>query len=261
MLLSSVDLSERYKTEEHSFTGTAEQKAAATVVRFHKPTQIDFLPKSILTDFPRLIGIRIENCKTFTIIGDSLFTEDFGAIQYLSLYLNKIAMIEANAFNQLSSKLKWINLGYNQLSSLPNQIFKNNQELIAIWFHLNKINSITPDFFKNLNKLQFVEIGNNQCIDEKFGCWPGSCLLSHSELDSDFSTCYSNCLSEVERASKSGKLDNLDPKQIEKNLDWIVSSGHAAALVEKGYSRPEIDQTKIANCGNETQHGVFLDDD
>jgi hypothetical protein len=43
-------------------------------------------------------------------------------------------------------------------------------------------------------------------------------------------------LNEVECASKSGKLDNLSPEKIEKNLELIISSGHVQTLVEQNYT-------------------------
>jgi hypothetical protein len=260
--VSSVDLSESFKTVEHSFSGTWVQKSAVSVVRFDKPTQIDFLPKQMLNDFPHLNGIIIADCDTLSIVKNDLFTEDFGAIQYLSLFGNKIETIEADAFQHLP-KLKWIAIYQNQLRSLPHQIFKSNPELIMISFHTNQINSITPDFFKNLSKLQHVEFINSPCTKKIFGCISGSCSVSQSELDSGLSSCHNNCLNDVECASKSGKLDNLSAEQIEKNIDLIVASGHAAILVEKGYSNllaekeptpePEIvDQKKIGNSKNDS---------
>jgi hypothetical protein len=115
--LRGFDFSESYKTVEHSFTGTPEEKSAVSVVRFASPTQINFLPKQILNDFPQLNGIIITFCQTFKTIKNDLFTEDLSAIQYLALYYNQIATIEANAFQHLPN-LKWINLGHNQSTPL-----------------------------------------------------------------------------------------------------------------------------------------------
>jgi hypothetical protein len=153
--LNAVDLSETFKTVEHSFSGTAEQKSAATAVYFTSPVNIEILPKQLLNDFPRLKGIVINDSDTFTTIRNGFFAKEFGAIQHLGLWNNKIETIEAEAFQHLP-KLKWIDLDSNQLHSLPHQIFKNNPDLIAISLNRNKINSITPDFFKNLNKLRYV---------------------------------------------------------------------------------------------------------
>jgi hypothetical protein len=234
--ISSVDLSETFKAYDHSFSGTSAQKSAATVVWFDSPPNIDFLPKQILNDFPRLNGIKINGCNTFTIIRNHFFVEDFAMLQHLNIWDNKIETIEANAFQHLT-KLKWIALGGNQLRSLPHQIFRNNPEIIFIFLYNNQINSITPDFFQNLSKLQRVDLdGSNQCIDMVFGCHSGSCSVSQSELDSELSTCYNNCLIDGECASKSGKLNDLSSKQIEQNIDLIVSSGHAETLIENGYS-------------------------
>jgi hypothetical protein len=198
--VSSVDLSERFKTVEHSFSGVSAEKSAATVVHFESPSQIDFLPKEISNDFPQLNGIMIKRCNTFTTIKEKFFGQDFKVIQYLDLGDNQIEKIEANAFQHLT-KLKWIELSYNQLRSLPHQIFKNNPKLILIGFEWNEINSITPDFFKNLNKMQHVTFYSNQCISKDFGCTSGSCLISQSELDSGLSACFDNCLDDVKCTS------------------------------------------------------------
>ncbi len=207
--VSSVYLSERYKTIEHSFSGTPEQKAAATVVKFVSLPHIRFLPTQMLNDFPRLNGIRIWGCQTLRNISENFFVQEFNVIQYLSLYNNEIATIEPNAFQHLP-KLKWIELSGNRLRSLPHQLFKNNPELIAIGLFDNKINSITPDFFKNLNKLQSVFFGTHnkhQCTEKNFGCLYEFCLVSQVELDSELTTCFDNCLNS-ECAEKSGKLEN-----------------------------------------------------
>jgi hypothetical protein len=258
--ISSVDLSEHFKSVEHSFSGSPEQKSAATIVQFENPSQINFLPKEILNDFPRLNGIMIWSCKTLATIRDNFFSEEFGAIQYLFLRNNKIATIEANAFQHLP-KLKWISLSHNQLRSLPQQIFKNNPELISIWLHGNKINSITPDFFKNLNKLQHVDFEANECANKEFGCESG-CSVSQWKLDSGFTLCFKNCLQDVECAATTGNLDNLSSEQIEKNLDLIIASGHKQMLIEKGYGdllaekdptpKPELVPEETENFKNET---------
>jgi hypothetical protein len=160
--LSSVDLSESHKTMDHSFSGTPEQKSATTVLEFNRSPNIEFLPKEISTEFPNLNGVIIENCNLPTVKND-LFTKDFSAIQYLFLQSNKIETVEANAFQHLT-KLRWIHLADNPLHKLPFQIFKNNLELIVIWFPNNKISSITPDFFKNLDKV------TNGQFQRKFMC-------------------------------------------------------------------------------------------
>jgi hypothetical protein len=199
----SVDLSKQYKTVEHSFSGTSEEKSDVSVVWFKKPSHINFLPKQILNDFPRLNGILINNCDTLTTITDNFFGQDFKVLQYLDFLGNEIATIEANAFQHLT-KLKRVYLGLNQLRSLPHQLFKNNPEMIAIWLNGNKINSITPEFFKNLNKLQIVYFGNyDQCTKKIFSCTSGSCSVSQEELDSGLETCYKNCLDDGECAAKS----------------------------------------------------------
>jgi Leucine-rich repeat (LRR) protein len=225
--VSKVDLSETYKIEEHSFSGTSEQKSVVTVVRFYKPSQIKFLPKQMLNDFPRLNGIKIESCNTFTFVKDNLFTEDFGAIQYLDLGANEISTIEPNAFQHLP-ELKWINLGANLLRSLPHQIFKNNLELIVILLHYNQISTITPDFFENLNKLQFVGFGGNPCTRKDFGCASGSCSVSQEELDSGLSTCFNNFRNNIECVSGNDPKPEVDLPNFHKVI--LKNSGQSDTI-------------------------------
>jgi Leucine-rich repeat (LRR) protein len=113
--------------------------------------------------------------------------------------------------------LKWISFGGNQIQTLPHQLFKNNPELIVVWLDRNKINSITPDIFKGLNKLQYVTLQfNNQCSQKVFGCESGSCSVNQTELNSGLSTCYANCLNDNQCAAKSGKLVNSCPTETNK---------------------------------------------
>jgi hypothetical protein len=226
-----VDLSESFKTVEHSFVGTTEEKSNVTGVWFDGPSKVDFLPTQMLSDFPQFNGIVISGCQTLTAIKNDLFTKDFRPIQFLCLHHNKIETVESNAFQHLS-KLKWISIGGNQIKSLPLQILKNNPELIVVWFDNNQINSITPDIFEGLNKLQKAYLHGNQCINKVLSCNSGSCSIPQSELDSGLLTCFGNCLKDL----KCGSLDKLSPESIERNLGLIISSGHMAKLVEMNHT-------------------------
>jgi hypothetical protein len=241
--LSLVDLSEKYKNSHFSFTGTPEQKSAATTVFFNRPSNVDFLPKEILNDFPQFNSLNIHYCDTLTIIKNDLFTKDFNVIQYLHLSFNKIESIEANAF-QLLTNLKWIALGDNQMQSLPHQIFRNNPEIIIMWLDGNKITSITPDFFKNLNKLQFVSLLKNQCIYGIFGCASGSCLVTQSELDNNLSTCYSNFLNTVDGKPKMESLE------CGANLQRAISE---LKSLEQEVARWTLSKQSDAECNREKE--------
>jgi hypothetical protein len=229
-------MSENFREQFHTFSGTSAQKLAATAVYFLSLPNIDFLPKEILTEFPLLNAIMIHNCLTFTTIKNDFFTNNFSSLQYLWLPGNKIATIEANAFQYLV-KLRWIRLYGNQIQSLSFQIFQNNPELFYIDLQNNKINAIDLKFFKSLKKLNFVRLtGSNLCISKDFGCASGSCLVTQEDLDKDLATCHSNCLKDLECALTSGKFDLLNPSYVEENIDSIVSNGHLDVLVKMNYT-------------------------
>jgi hypothetical protein len=234
--VTSVDLSDSFKAQDHSFTGSSAEKLAATTVHFYSSPNVDFIPKEILSEFPHLNGIEIYNCKTFTTVKNRFFSKDFDVLQYVWLPGNKIQTIEPQAFQYLV-KLKWISLSNNQIESLPFQIFKNNPELIYIDLRYNKINSIDSDIFKNLNKLKFVQLtGTNLCIAKDFGCSSSTCSVSQAVLDSGLATCFSNCLNNMECSLKSGKFGKLSSDYIKENIKAIVSYGHLDVLIKQNYT-------------------------
>ncbi len=249
--LASVDLSGAYKTVHHTFTGTPAQKSAVTVVEFTVPLNIEFLPRQVLSNFHNLNGLVINDSPGWPVVRNDFFPKEFSVIQYLHLANNKIETIEADAFQHLT-KLKWLGLGGNLLKSLPFQLFRNNPDLIVIWLNsYNQVNSVTPDFFKNLNKLHYVNFsGNNRCINKVFGCESVSCSVSRFELDASFSTCYSNCFSDGECAAKSEKLDALVPSKTETsecdaNLLKVISNKFEE--MSKGM---KVQQDTIESLGN-----------
>ncbi len=233
--MTSVDLSERFQSQDYSFSGNFAQKLAATNVGFKSSPNVDFIPVEVLTEFPHLNGIEIARSNTFTIIKNGLFTKNFAKLQYLYLGENSIQTIEANAFQYLVS-LKWISLHTNQIQSLPFPIFKNNPKLIFISLYGNKINSMNSNIFKNLKKLKFVGLaGGNVCVNKTFGCYSSNCVVSQSDLDRDLATCYSNCKNNMECSLRSGNFELLNPSYVEANIDAIVSYGHLDVLIKQNY--------------------------
>jgi mRNA-degrading endonuclease YafQ of YafQ-DinJ toxin-antitoxin module len=100
----------------------------------------------------------------------------------------------------------------------------------------NKINSINPDFFKNLQKVKYIQFSTNQCFNNDLGCETCSIPLSQSDLDSGFSTCFSNCVNNVDDCTtKSGNIENLSQDEIREKIDTLVSYGQLDMLIERNF--------------------------
>jgi hypothetical protein len=217
--LYDVDLSESFQSQLHSFTGSTSEKSDTTAVRFQESSQIEFVPKEILKEFPNLNGLIFNTCN-LPILKNDLFPSDFVVLEYLSLVLSQIDSIEPFAFQNLKN-LKWLSLWYNKIQSLPFNLFQTNQKLIYLNFSYNRINLISPNLLKNLNHLIFVEFQINQCVDQGFGCETCS-SISQSDLDSGLSTCFQNCLKDPECATKSELVEGTT--EIEKGRDPIQTT-------------------------------------
>ena len=75
--------------------------------------------------------------------------------------------VPLNTFMKLT-KLKFINLGYNQIEELPNDLFKNNVNLEKIYLYGNKLKFIGSTLFDGLTKLNHVYLWNNVCINKEY---------------------------------------------------------------------------------------------
>lgn len=64
------------------------------------------------------------------------------------------------------SKLKTLFLGNNKITYLEADLFKFNLELHQIDLSLNKIKQVHFKAFAHLNKLDFLDISDNKCINE-----------------------------------------------------------------------------------------------
>jgi hypothetical protein len=216
--LYRVDLSESFKSQVHSFTGSTSQKSETTVVEFGHSPQIDFIPNEILKEFPNLNGLSFIFCN-LPVVKNDLFPEEFVVVEYLNLYVNQIASIEPFAFQNLKN-LKWLSLQENKIQSLPYNLFQNNPNLFFLDFMHNEIKSISPNLLKNLNQLKRVDFWSIQCDAQGFGC--EDLCSPISDLDSGLSTCFQNCLEDPECATKSELVEGTT--ETEKERDPIQTT-------------------------------------
>jgi Leucine-rich repeat (LRR) protein len=185
-----MDLSLKFETEKHSFSGSAEEKLEAETFEIARSPQLDFIPLDIITEFPNLSGIIIRSCKLPTV-KSGLFKSELNKIKYLRLDRNEIKVIEPKAFEHLN-KLKWISLQENNLQTLSNKLFKKNPDLKYISLYDSKIHSVHPSFFDGLPKLRVIDFRDNACSGDQIGC--EYCpIVTQTDLQSKLKECFDNC--------------------------------------------------------------------
>lgn len=99
----------------------------------------------------KLNGNRLKVLKTQSFFG-------LDNLEYLHLYLNKIEIIESNAL--ALSNLKELFVGYNNLESLPNDIFAGATDLEVTEFSNNRLKHIGIAF-SNCHLLYSLNLENN----------------------------------------------------------------------------------------------------
>jgi Leucine-rich repeat (LRR) protein len=183
---ASIDYSEKFESEKHSFTGNASQKSEVKTFEISGSSKVDFIPLDILTEFPNLNGISIVYCN-LPALKSGFFKSKLEKIEYLDLKGNQIETIEPGAFQYLI-KLKWVLLSTNKLQALSYKLFENNPGLIYMDLRDNQINSIHPNFFDGLQILKLVKLGGNLCIQSDIGC--ETCLINQADLQKELKSCF-----------------------------------------------------------------------
>ncbi len=90
----------------------------------------------------------------------------FPNLYYLNVYRSKLREITKNDLKDFP-KLKTIAVGYNDIESLPGDLFENNQELVHVGFPSNKIKTIGQNIFKSLSHLEGANFLRNECISQQ----------------------------------------------------------------------------------------------
>jgi hypothetical protein len=205
----SIDYSAKFETEKHSFTGSPSKKSETKTFYIKNSDKLDFIPLDILTEFPDLNGLIIQDCNLPTV-KSGLFKAELNNIEYLFLESNEIEVIEPKAFEHLN-KLIWIVLRLNKIQTLSYRFLKNHPDLKYISLEHNQINAIHPNFFDGLPKLKVIDLVSNDCIHANIGC--KNCTITQEDLKSGLKECFDNC--------KDGSVCNDSYLHMKLYFDWF----------------------------------------
>jgi Leucine-rich repeat (LRR) protein len=173
------------------FIGDPYLKREATVIYFeHCTDTVDFLPVTIVAEFPLLEKLIVEG-SDIPVIKNKFFTDPFKNLLSVGLALNKIQYINEYAFNNLIN-LEEIVLSHNEIQIINTKVFSNNLKLRLVHLNYNKITTLNPELFKNLN-LDCLSISHNECCNLYFGCGQFSDVIPEVDLKNGLSKCFSNC--------------------------------------------------------------------
>lgn len=99
------------------------------------------------------------------------FMQAFPNLRVLAIEVSGLMSVSRDDFEQFGTKLEWISLFKNKLTSLEANIFDKNPNLRQIYLSYNNFKYIDPRFFVNLKKLNQIEqvaIWAGNCIDQEY---------------------------------------------------------------------------------------------
>jgi Leucine-rich repeat (LRR) protein len=115
---------------------------------------------------PRLQKVKLDQNRLKEI--DEKAFQGLSNLKSLNLGTNNIKVIHKNTF-KWNPNLEEIRLTNNAIETLPKELFFSNYNIKVIDFSQNKIRSMeAPHMFHQLNKLTFLYLANNLCVNNDF---------------------------------------------------------------------------------------------
>jgi Leucine-rich repeat (LRR) protein len=91
----------------------------------------------------------------------SIFSS-LSSVELISLSSNKLVSLESGIFDaRLSSKLRWLRLSDNQLSSILDGTFGNLTSLMGLWLDGNQLTSVSSGLLRGLVSLTWLDLSGN----------------------------------------------------------------------------------------------------
>ncbi|KAL7026929.1 hypothetical protein ACKWTF_005238 [Chironomus riparius] len=152
-------------------------------------SSIKHIPKESLKNLPKLRGLNLMSSGISTIAPNAFdeipsveyielsdnnikdlhpdLFKKVPALKYLYLNDNNIKSLDSNIFENLP-ELRNISLEGNEIKEVNKKLFKNNYELQNVWLNGNRISAIDPTIFDGKRALEYVDLRENDCIEEFF---------------------------------------------------------------------------------------------
>jgi Leucine-rich repeat (LRR) protein len=99
--------------------------------------------------------------KKFKTHCSKITPQDISQLKILDAINKKITNLKASDLSGFTS-LEWLRLGKNEISSLPEDLFKDTTQLRFLGLSENKITLLPANIFKSLTKLEKVNLNHNQ---------------------------------------------------------------------------------------------------
>jgi Leucine-rich repeat (LRR) protein len=116
-------------------------------------------------DMPALETLDLHDNKLKVLHGDTF--DKLPSLKALFMMDNKIEYLNNNLLNNLIN-LQNISLEGNLLMRIERKVFANNVNLQNIWLNNNKLQFIDFDAFNGIRHLEYVDLRDNNCIDDIF---------------------------------------------------------------------------------------------
>jgi hypothetical protein len=147
------------------FPVTAKQKRDTTAVLFINCEAVDFIDIEILKIFPNLNNLKFWG-PNIPIL-KNIFTVEMQMIQYLDLSEVMIKNLDAHVFDELV-ELQWISLERSGIEEILYPIFAKNEKLEIVDLTHNKIQTLHPNLFDGLPKLEEVRFFGIPYVNQNF---------------------------------------------------------------------------------------------
>lgn len=159
-------------------------------IYFERSKDVKYLPEKLAEKFPDLLAMQVIHCEVKTV--QKKHFANLKKLFYLSLFENKIEVIEIDAFDDLPKleilylsnneniktldpnvfnhlpSLKYVWIDQLNLIDVPEKLFNKNPNMVRICLKNNKLRYVNPKMFDGLKDLKTVIFYNNVCATKVY---------------------------------------------------------------------------------------------
>lgn len=149
--------------------------------------KISRLPRKLLRSAPKVRAIHLSHNQIESDGLRLLDTFSGNGLETIFLSYNKIKKLDADAadIHSNSSKLKYIHLDNNEISTIDPDAFSHSPELFQIALNDNRIERVECQTFSRLDELHELNLSNNSLSELNSSCLPtrlGGLLISDNNI-------------------------------------------------------------------------------
>lgn len=191
---------------------------------------VAFIPANIFSKFGNLTTLAFIINGVPLVLNPGCFN-GLSNLQYLELGQNNISAIPAEVFDPLTALVR-LDLDRNDITTVPSGVFNNLSNLTILHFYANELTTLSSDTFDGLTALTTLDLSNNMVTELPAGIFDSQTNINTLNLqNNNIKNIPEGVFNNIPGEANIGLLDNPFVFQLKQSdQDAIINGNIGPAL-------------------------------